>query len=238
MLTEHRLTPSQRASDGIQIGTTSMRREGERLIVDVDERTALFGRRVRGRITLHTETRTDALFPLDAAGQHVWSPLAPSGRIEVDLRLPSLRFSGRGYHDANAGAVGLERSLSSWTWCRGHDARGDTLITYARREVDGSTPVLPLRIDRAGGISSFAGSVEPRDLGRSLWGLRRSVHADPRARTKRVKNLEDTPFYARDVVRTQLDGSPVTAVHETFSVERLVSPWVEFMIPYRTRCEG
>ena len=41
--------------------------------------------------------------------------------------------------------------------------------------------------------------------------------------------LEDTPFYARSVL---VNGSDLT-MHESLSLDRFRSPWVQVMLPFR-----
>ena len=48
-----------------------------------------------------------------------------------------------------------------------------------------------------------------------------------------VHQLEDTPFYQRAMVRSELLGQAVTSFHETLNVPRLVSPVVQAMLPFR-----
>jgi carotenoid 1,2-hydratase len=48
-----------------------------------------------------------------------------------------------------------------------------------------------------------------------------------------ISTLEDTPFYARSVVRTRLLGEPVTAMHESLSLDRFSALWVQAMLPFR-----
>jgi carotenoid 1,2-hydratase len=48
-----------------------------------------------------------------------------------------------------------------------------------------------------------------------------------------ISTLEDTPFYVRSLLRTQLLGENVTAVHESLDIPRLVSLPVQFMLPWR-----
>ena len=53
-----------------------------------------------------------------------------------------------------------------------------------------------------------------------------------------VQTLEDTPFYVRSVLRADLLGEQVTAVHETLSIPRLVSLPVRLMLPWRMPRRG
>ena len=53
-----------------------------------------------------------------------------------------------------------------------------------------------------------------------------------------VETLEDTPFYVRSLLRADLLGEQVTAVHETLSIPRLVSLPVRLMLPWRMPRRG
>ena len=85
-----------------------------------------------------------------------------------------------------------------------------------------------------------SGSVEPFDLGpreplrSGLWGVGRSIRSDPHAPAAALtQTLEDTPFYMRSVVRQQLLGEEVQAMHETLFLPRVRSPIVRLMLPWR-----
>jgi carotenoid 1,2-hydratase len=47
------------------------------------------------------------------------------------------------------------------------------------------------------------------------------------------EQLEDTPFYQRALVNSELLGQPVRSFHESLSIPRLVSPLVRAMLPWR-----
>jgi carotenoid 1,2-hydratase len=53
-----------------------------------------------------------------------------------------------------------------------------------------------------------------------------------------AQTLEDTPFYARSLVRAKLAGQPAFGVHETLSAERFATPWVQAMLPFRMPRRG
>jgi carotenoid 1,2-hydratase len=72
-----------------------------------------------------------------------------------------------------------------------------------------------------------------RVLPRSRWGLGRTQRGDAGTPVRVLQTLEDTPFYARSVVGAALLGEPVTAVHETLHVPRLMSLPVQLMLPFR-----
>ena len=48
-----------------------------------------------------------------------------------------------------------------------------------------------------------------------------------------VSTLEDTPFYVRSLLRTDLLGEKVTAVHESLDIPRVISLPVRMMLPWR-----
>jgi carotenoid 1,2-hydratase len=48
-----------------------------------------------------------------------------------------------------------------------------------------------------------------------------------------TRTLEDTPFYVRSLLKTQLLGEEVTAIHESLDIPRLVSLPVRLMLPWR-----
>jgi carotenoid 1,2-hydratase len=45
--------------------------------------------------------------------------------------------------------------------------------------------------------------------------------------------LEDTPFYARSVIRAQLCGETAIGMHESLSLDRFASRYVQWMLPFR-----
>ena len=48
-----------------------------------------------------------------------------------------------------------------------------------------------------------------------------------------LDTLEDTPFYARSVIAAGLAGQRVTAMHESLSMDRFSTAWVQAMLPFR-----
>jgi carotenoid 1,2-hydratase len=48
-----------------------------------------------------------------------------------------------------------------------------------------------------------------------------------------LQTLEDAPFYARSLLRTELLGETVTAVHETLDAQRLTLWPMRYMLPWR-----
>ncbi len=112
---------------------------------------------------------------------------------------------------------------------------GSTAVLYDMQHEDGSDQVLALRFGRDGQVTPF----EPpprRDLPATLWRLPRRMRSTGAVRV--IEQLEDTPFYQRAMVRSELLGQPVTSFHETLNVPRLVSPVVQAMLPFRMPRRG
>ncbi len=209
-----------------------MRWENGDLVVDVDERTTPLGRRLRCRLVLHPEAPPAGGFALDPGGRHAWWPVAPHGRIEVAIDCPAIRFRGAGYHDANAGAVPLEESFSDWTWSRARVGPGRTAVAYDIRSVDGTATAYALDIDQKRGVRPMTG-FDFTPLPSTAWHMARRIRTDPDARAEVMRNLEDTPFYARALIHSRIAGVPVTVMHETLSLTRMKRRWVQFLLGFR-----
>jgi carotenoid 1,2-hydratase len=91
---------------------------------------------------------------------------------------------------------------------------------------------LAMRYDDEGGVDDFAPppSVE---LPHTAWRIARRIGAEAGCAPAVVSTLEDTPFYARSVVATRGLGQPVTALHESLSLDRFKAPWIQAMLPFR-----
>ena len=70
-------------------------------------------------------------------------------------------------------------------------------------------------------------------LPKTGWRIPRAVPCEPSGKPVLLRTLENAPFYARSAVRARIDGAEATGVHETLSLNRLVSPEVRFMVPFR-----
>lgn len=236
VMTERSAAAVSRSPDGLAIGPSDVRWEGDDLVADIRERSAPWGGRVRGRIRFRPDVRTATQVDLDGKGRHLWFPHAPVGRVEVTFDEPRVRFEGHGYFDANAGSEPLEEAFASWSWSR---FATDDRIALAYDVVlrDGSARSRGVRVDRTGETLPFD-SGAPTSLGRSLFGLRRPVRVERGAAVRLVRTLEDGPFYTRSLVSTTLDGRPAVGMHEAVSLDRFRAPWVRFLVPFRMRVEG
>lgn len=228
-MTERGSRRLQQQRDSLAIGPSALRWQGDALVIDVDEVTAPWPQRLRGRITLHPQARTGLDIALAAEGGHRWTPLAPRARVEVQLEQPGLHWRGTGYLDANRGDEPLERRFAAWTWSRAALADGRTALTYDVQPLRGEPLGLALQIAPDGSALPFE-APPVAELPRARWGVCRPVRG-PDARL--LDTLEDGPFYARSLVHTTLLGERVTAVHESLSLRRFSQRWVQALLPFR-----
>ena len=66
----------------------------------------------------------------------------------------------------------------------------------------------------------------------SIWRMGRRMPSPPGA-YRLLRTFEDTPFYARSLIRTEIDGVPGTGLHESLSMQRFTQPWVQTLLPFR-----
>jgi carotenoid 1,2-hydratase len=229
-LQERVVTDAERSARGVAIGRSTMVWEADRLTVNIDERSPL-GRPVRGRVVMHPDAHTGLELRIDQDGQHRWWPIAPVGRIEVDLALPGARFSGRGYHDANAGDVPLESSFETWNWSRAH-LGSSAIMTYDITGSSGAERSLAIKVSPSGRVEHLE-HTRLSALGPTTWRLERQTRVDDGHGAAVVRCLEDGPFYARALLRTRLDGCQGIAMHETLAAHRLRSALVRFFTSFR-----
>ncbi len=216
----------------LRIGPSAMIWDGQVLTVHVDEISVPWGRRLRGVVRLHPGALLARRYPLDAAGLHHWCPIAPCARVDVDLAQPDLRWSGSGYLDTNAGGRPLAEDFVQWHWSRAALPHDRSAVLYDVMRSDGTTLSLALRFDADGRVQAFE-SPPLTSLPHSAWHVARSTRCDADASAVVEQTLEDGPFYARTLLRTQLQGECATAVHESLCLRRWARPLVQWMLPFR-----
>jgi carotenoid 1,2-hydratase len=232
-LTERGAAAVQRDEHALGIGPSAMWWEGGALVIDLDEVTAPLGTRIAGRVRIYPEERDGTPLSLDAEGKHCWWPIVPAARAEVELTHPRLRFRGAAYHDANAGDEPLERAFTGWTWSR-VAGRDRAVVTYDVRRRDGGRRLISRSFERGGRIHDEVPVVE-RSLPQTRWGLDRRIQVGPGSSPELLRTLEDTPFYSRSLVRASYLGDSAVGTHETLSLGRFASRWVQFLLPFRMR---
>jgi carotenoid 1,2-hydratase len=218
------------------VGPSRLDWDGSALSIDLDEVTFPVPGRIRGRILVHPESLNSETFFLDpgsgGTGVHLWRPIAPTARVEVKLERPGLRWQGEAYVDSNWGAVPLETSFVRWDWSRARLGDGSAVLYEGRRR-DGRDFALALRFDQTGRATPF----DPPPLQAlpktRIWRIPRFTRSAAAAGAEVEATLEDTPFYARSVVRQQLLGETTTAVHESLELDRFDLPIVQAMLPFR-----
>ncbi len=230
-LTERGRRSVSRDAVRLSIGPSSIGWEGDALVVRIDETTFPVPSRLRGTVRLHPLLRADHVELLDGPARHRWWPVAPLARVEVEMERPALRWSGAGYHDANAGEEPLETGFAEWDWSRG--ALGDeAAVLYDLRRRDGSERALALRFRTDGRVEHLE-PLPRAALPRTRWRIRRRTQSEAGHAARVRQTLEDTPFYARSVVETQLLGRTVTTMHESLDLDRFSANWVRLLLPFR-----
>jgi len=218
-----------RSPNQLVIGPSSLVWDGRGLEVVFDERGAPWPRRVTGRIRLEPEALNAQAFELEAAGRHLWRPIAPLARVRAEFREPALSWSGHGYFDANRGDEPLEAAFSRWTWSRGRV--GDKAIVFYDAERRRAPPLaLNLAFDAEGQVAPPPAPPVVA-LPKSRWRLARTTRSAGTAII--VDRLEDTPFYARSRVRHDLGGVSIESAHESLDLDRFANPIVKAMLPFR-----
>lgn len=231
-LTERGRSALERSSDHLRIGPSALHWDGNALSVDIEEVTAPIPSRLRGRIRLHPAGLNNYQAPLDPGVCHRWSPIAPCARVEVEMSRPRLRWSGPGYFDSNCGDEPLEAAFTGWDWSRA-PRRGGTSVLYHVNARRGSGAGLAVHFGPDGSVTELA-PPSPASLPPTpIWRVARGTRGDPGGEARVLKTLEDTPFYSRSLVASELQGDRVTAVHESLSLDRFRRRWVQMLLPFR-----
>jgi carotenoid 1,2-hydratase len=233
-MTERGVGDTLQERDALSVGPSAMRWDKDRLIIEIEERDIRLGipwrRRVKGQIVLHPEMLGGRSFKLDPNGRHYWQAIAPRARIEVKMGTPDVSWSGSAYLDNNWGSEPIENGFQSWHWSRAHMGK-EVAVIYEGKRRDGSHFGSALRFDASGTPhQEELPLVAP--LPRTWWAMERQTRAD-RGCASVIKTWEDSPFYARSTVASRLWGQPVVAVQESISLDRLVNPVVQLMLPYK-----
>ncbi len=230
-MTERRNSDIDRDRNACHIGPSTIRWTGTHLALDLCEIANPLPRRIVGQVRLYPEVITDRHFVMDSAGRHAWWPIAPRARVEVELRRPSLKWKGSGYLDMNAGDEPLEDGFERWDWSRADLGDGAAVLYDATRR-DATRKTLSLRFDRTGAATEFEPPPRRRLATTPVWRIPRHTNSENDG-ARIVKTLEDTPFYARSLLSTDLLGERTTAMHESLSLDRFEKTWVKALLPFR-----
>jgi len=231
-MTERGRAQLHRAPDQLRIGPSAVHWDGSVLTLQVEEIAVPVPRRIRGRVRLHCPALSAQDFALDTRGRHRWRPIAPVAHASVEFDRPRLSWEGAGYLDSNWGSEPLEHAFTSWHWSRAALGDGSAAVLYDVVPRDGATRGIAVRVDGAGAVHPFA-PPPPTRLASTRWRVQRATRTDPGSHARVRSTLEDTPFYARSTVQAQLLGEPVTAMHESLSLARFDTRWVQALLPFR-----
>ena len=230
-MTERGKRNLQRDANRFALGPSGLAWDGTSLTITVRERTTPFLTRLTGTIRFTPDRLLDQRFDLDAGARHQWHPMAPSGRISVQMQHPAQSWNGHGYLDSNVGSRPITEDFTAWDWSRAQ-TRGGPVMFYDVTRRDGTVLNLALGQDREGALVSRA-APPPHLLKRTLWRVPRHARSDAEQPPQVALTLEDTPFYTRSLVASRLDGEEVTMMHESLSLDRLRQRWVETLLPFR-----
>jgi carotenoid 1,2-hydratase len=232
-MTERGRSRVRRQAHRFEVGPSALQWDGQGLTIHVDEVANPLPRKVSGRIRVRPEALSRFVAPLDAAGRHRWGPIAPCARIEVELDAPALRWRGHAYLDSNEGDEPISEAFDSWDWMRAPLADGSTAVVYDVRERGGAERLIGARFAPDGRHQDLALPARV-PLPGSGWRVQRQLRCEGGGEAPRVlRTLEDTPFYNRSVVSTQLGGERMTAMHESLDARRFAAPWVQALLPFR-----
>ncbi len=232
-MTERGSNSVQRSAEHLVIGPSQLRWCGDHLEISLNEISVPVPRSVRGTVRVYPEGLCNFSAALDAGGKHRWGPIAPCARIEVDLVKPGLHWKGNAYLDSNEGDEPVTVPFKTWDWLRARMSDGRTAVIYDVTQTSGARTLLAERFKPDGSWESFEPSDKRETLPGTLWRIDRGIRADGSTTSQVLETLEDTPFYARSLLKTHLLGEEVTAVHETILPQRLSSVAVQMMLPWR-----
>ncbi len=221
----------KRDAASLVVGPSSMHWDGQVLEMNVDEVCAPLPSRIRGRIRLVPSVLRELAYPLDSRGRHQWTPFGPVARIDVDLVHPDLRWQGAGYWDSNTGVEPLEDGFEYWTWSRAN-LNASTVVLYDLRERNAAARNLALQFPARGEACAIA-APPAQELATTRWRVPRSTRSDDGQSALVQSTLEDAPFYSRSLLRTRLLGEDAHAFHESLSLDRFRSRWVQCLLPFR-----
>lgn len=217
----------------LAIGPSSLRWDRGTLIIDIAERGMPFPFPVQGQIRITPRRLNQQVFPLDASGLHTWQPIAPSADVDLAFTKPDLRWRGDAYFDSNRGPAPLEDTFRFWDWSRMHSADGRTAVLYNTTERNGVERSLSLLFNPDGSHRNIESPPKTEFPPTPIFRIRRTTRSSAGNPVRLCRTLEDTPFYSRSVIESDVLGVRSAGVHESFDGNRLASPITKLMLPFR-----
>jgi carotenoid 1,2-hydratase len=236
-MTERSHASLHRNATSYSLGPSSLRWDGTSLVIEFDEVGMPIPLRAKGRVKLHPHALFNTSMPLDDDGHHHWGPIAPCARVEVELTHPHIKWAGDAYFDSNKGDEPIntirDQRFVDWDWSRATMKDGSTAVIYDVRQREACDHMIAMRFDPLGNANEFNVPQTKHTLPMTKWGISRNIRIDTNTHPSVLQTLEDTPFYARSILRVALLGETVTAMHETLSVTRLTATRTQLMLPWR-----
>jgi carotenoid 1,2-hydratase len=230
-MTERGRAKVSRSASSLAIGPSMLTWDGDVLTIRIDEITAPIPSLVRGVVRVYPKAITGRAFSLDRAGRHRWEPIAPSAHVAVKMEQPAVRWRGEGYVDSNSGGEPIEEAFRHWHWSRASLRRG-TAVLYDVADRGGGERPLALEFGPGGDVEEID-LPSKATLPPTRWKIARVTRADEPQSVVVLKTLESSPFYARSLLSTRLLGQSALAMHESLSLDRFRSRWVQAMLPFR-----
>ena len=234
-MTERGKNAIERSAHHFTVGPSDIYWEKDSLTIQIKERTPLLGQRVEGTIKIFPEQLFNHVIALDDQKKHRWGPLSPSAKAQVHFTKPNLQWSGQAYFDSNEGDEPIVKPFREWDWSRAHLHDRSTAVIYDVRQKNGYENCIASRFYKDGRVESF----EPPQktlLPKTGWRIQRRMHSEeiPAKSSELIlSTFEDTPFYARTMLKSRLLGEDVILMHETLNTNRLESPIVQLMLPWQ-----
>jgi carotenoid 1,2-hydratase len=234
-MTERGQNAIERTAHQFTVGPSHLHWENGVLTIKIRERVPLLGNKVQGEIKVFTEQLFHHVVALDDQEKHRWGPIAPSARVEVAFTEPNIQWHGSAYFDSNEGDEAISKPFSEWDWSRAHLQDGSTAVIYDVRQKNGNERVIASKFNLDGSVESFI-PPERVQLRKTGWRIQRNMRSEMNnghTNIDLLNTFEDTPFYARSMLKSRLLGEDVISMHETLNVKRLESNIVQFMLPWR-----
>jgi carotenoid 1,2-hydratase len=174
---------------------------------------------------------------------HLWILAAADCQVngQIQVGKQKLEFSGRGYHDHNAGEDELSRAFHRWHWGRFHRDQ-TTQVYYVCEPVPGESHGLWLECDQG-----IVKSVEPLERlegsqpRRTVFGIKYDDRLQCPGRSgawSLGKPVDQGPFYLRWVSENSQicqKSQHGRGFSELLQADKLHQPWFNWMIPYRLK---
>lgn len=234
-MTERSALSLTRDARHLRIGPSELRWHNDELIVTLNEIAAPVPRRVVGTLRLTPGVdihASDHSVAIDRDGGHIWRPIAPTARVEVQFERPEMHWTGHAYLDSNYGNTPLEVAFRQWQWSRATLGDGSCAVIYDVVRADGSALNFARLYDTLGAVESWS-PTPAKPLPSTRWGIHRDCHSAAEQPPHVAATLESGPFYARSLVNAHWLGDPVSAMHESLSLTRFARPIVQAMLPFR-----